>query len=167
MSSSPTLDTEKKNRNGGILRLRLAYGRRSKKGTHPMKNGHIFLFSKKWGAMCPMPPPPPVSQPLFTKHSDFCFNAVSHKLISVQHSNIVSKVFCLRCYFQHFKRHAFRKVCVCGGGGGGIHVFVLSLINLLLSRLFLRYVKANVQGCPSPLQKSDIVEIISFFLNSP
>ena len=29
MSGSPTFDTEKKNRNGGILRLRLAYGRRS------------------------------------------------------------------------------------------------------------------------------------------
>ena len=33
MSGSPTFDTEKKkkNRNGGILRLRLAYGRRSNK----------------------------------------------------------------------------------------------------------------------------------------
>ena len=31
MSGSPTFDTEKKNRHGGILRLRLAYGRRSNK----------------------------------------------------------------------------------------------------------------------------------------
>ena len=31
MSGSPTFDTEKKTRNGGILRLRLAYGRRSNK----------------------------------------------------------------------------------------------------------------------------------------
>ena len=30
MSGSQTFDTEKKNRNGSILRLRLAYGRRSK-----------------------------------------------------------------------------------------------------------------------------------------
>ena len=29
MSAAPTFDTEKKPRNGGILRLRLAYGRRS------------------------------------------------------------------------------------------------------------------------------------------
>ena len=29
MSGSPTFDNEKKPRNGGILRLRLAYGRRS------------------------------------------------------------------------------------------------------------------------------------------
>ena len=52
MSGSPTFDTEKKNRNRGILRLRLAYGRRSKyyillkMNTHSLTKNVQHVFTK-------------------------------------------------------------------------------------------------------------------------
>ena len=55
MSAAPTFDTEKKqlkNRNGGILRLRLAYGRRSNKYKTAFYTIWILsLFGPQWIAM--------------------------------------------------------------------------------------------------------------------